>query len=180
MTATLRWLPGPGPGCVPAIAIEAPRSRAHWSQARRLLLEYVEGAAAALRVDIREIKPRYWLEAETPATHYRGHDNLLLLAHHADEAVGVAGLQVHGDTAEVVRMYVRPTYRRRGIAVALLDGLRDEALRRGVRRLSLNTDPVGMAPAFRLYQRYGFRAVGPHRIDGVELLTMELVLTDPR
>jgi hypothetical protein len=35
-----------------------------------------------------------------------------------------------------------------------------------------------MAPAVRLYQRHGFGAVRAHLIDGIELLTTELVLTD--
>jgi len=184
MTATLRWLPGPGHGPVPgpavAITVRAARSRTDWSHARRLLLEYVECAAVSLGFDVAEVAPRVWQEAEVPSARYHHPNSVLLLARHGDEPVGIGGLHVHGDAAEVVRMYVRPPYRRRGIAGALLDGLHEEALRRGVRRLYLGTDPVAMAAAVRLYQRFGFRAGGTQWSDGIEFLRMELVLTDPR
>jgi GNAT superfamily N-acetyltransferase len=119
------------------------------------------------------------LEVEDPSGRYRSPGSLLLVARGEGEPVGIAGLHLHGESAEVVRMYVRPQYRGRGVAVALLDRLRHEALRRGTRRLRLETDPVSMAAAARLYQRYGFRIVGAHMNEHVEFLDMELVLGPP-
>ncbi len=177
MTATLGWLPRPrGPGPVEALSVEVAGSRTDWSHARRLLLEYLECASAAIGIDVAHIAPRIWQEVEAPAARYRSPDSLLLVARQSDEPVGIAGLHVSGRSAEVVRMYVRPPHRRRGVAVALLDGLREEAWRRGVRRLYLGTDPVGMAPAVRLYERYGFQLVGTEPIDGFEFVRMELLL----
>ncbi len=164
---------------MPAITIETARSQEHWSDARHLMLEYLECATAGFGIGIADVSPHVWLEVGDPSARYGSPGSLLLVARGEGEPVGIAGLHLHGDTAEVVRMYVRPQYRGRGVAIALLDRLRDEALRRGTRRLRLTTDPVSMAAAARLYRRYGFRIVGAHMNQHVEFLDMELMLGPP-
>jgi GNAT superfamily N-acetyltransferase len=65
---------------------------------------------------------------------------------------------------EAKRLYVRPAYRRRGVAAALLARLIAEARRSGYRHLY--GDTLGtMAPALDLYRGLGFLEVGPYSDD---------------
>jgi putative acetyltransferase len=75
-------------------------------------------------------------------------------------AVGCAGVALFDGFAELKRMYVRATYRGRGIAEVLL--ARIEAVTRdaGIERLCLETGTVQHA-AMRFYARVGFSVCGP-------------------
>ena len=55
-------------------------------------------------------------------------------------------------------LFVDPPSRRSGVALALLDAVRAAAERRGVLRLSVQTENDN-DPALRLYERYGFERV---------------------
>lgn len=68
---------------------------------------------------------------------------------------------------EIKRMFVRPAYRGRGIGRGVLDRLIDEARRRGVTLLRLETG-IDQVEAIALYERAGFRRChpfGPYRED---------------
>ena len=67
-----------------------------------------------------------------------------------------------GDVAygEVKRMYVRPAFRGQGFGRAILDRLADGARERGVSVLRLETG-IHQVEAIGLYERAGFRAIGP-------------------
>jgi putative acetyltransferase len=78
----------------------------------------------------------------------------------AGEVVGIAALVQQGDAAELKRMYVPPSQRGRGTARALLAWLQAQALRRGVRRLQLETG-IHQPEAIGLYERAGFVRRGP-------------------
>lgn len=53
-------------------------------------------------------------------------------------------------------------HRRKGVAAVMLQHILDEVLRRGYRRLSLETGSAGaFEPARQLYARFGFRRCGP-------------------
>ena len=59
-------------------------------------------------------------------------------------------------------MRTADAYRRRGVASALLEHLVTEAMRRGYRRLSLETEAMDyFEPARRLYAAFGFIECGP-------------------
>ena len=85
-----------------------------------------------------------------------------------DEAVPVAcgALKLHGDgTAEIKRMYVKPAYRRMGLAKQILEALEQRALTLGVHTLQLETNPA-FTGAVALYQQIGFTQIepfGPYR-----------------
>jgi putative acetyltransferase len=77
------------------------------------------------------------------------------------EAAGCGGVKLFGtEYAEVKRMYVRPSHRRRGIGRAVLDHLAGYARARGVRLLRLETG-VFQTEAIALYERYGFERRAP-------------------
>ncbi|WP_254427307.1 GNAT family N-acetyltransferase [Rhodanobacter sp. C01] len=64
--------------------------------------------------------------------------------------------------AEIKSMRTSRRHRRRGVAAAMLQHILDEALRRGYRRLSLETGSASaFEPARQLYVRFGFRPCGP-------------------
>ncbi len=69
---------------------------------------------------------------------------------------GCAGLRRHdNDAAELKRMYVRPQYRRRGVARWLLRAVEDRARDLGYRRLLLETG-AAQPEAIALYEACGY------------------------
>jgi putative acetyltransferase len=70
-------------------------------------------------------------------------------------AVGCGGVAFDDGLAEVKRMYVRPTARGKNVAGAILGRLEEEAGRRGIARLVLETGDERHA-AIHFYERAGF------------------------
>ncbi len=84
---------------------------------------------------------------------------VLLVAWLADQPIGCAGLRRLDDkTAAVSRVFVSPSYRRRGVGRLLMQSLERQATRHGVRRLRLDTRH-DLAEARALYGATGFREV---------------------
>jgi putative acetyltransferase len=84
----------------------------------------------------------------------------LLVAREDGTAVACGALRRHaGHTAEVKRMYTRPTHRGRGIGGRLLDEIEAIALKEGFTRLVLETGHRHTA-AWRVYERAGFDRCG--------------------
>jgi putative acetyltransferase len=75
------------------------------------------------------------------------------IAHDGADLVGCGGVALFGDFAEVKRMYVRPAWRGRGVADAIMDRLIAEAA--GLSCLRLETGD-NFVPATRFYRRRGF------------------------
>ena len=80
---------------------------------------------------------------------------LFFVARQACQPIGCGGVAFHDGLAELKRMYVRPAARRRGAAQAMLARLEEEASRRGMGRLVLETGDAQHA-AIRFYERAGF------------------------
>lgn len=82
--------------------------------------------------------------------------------------VACGGLVRHDDrAAEVKRMFVRPVFRRMGVARRLLHALSEEGARLGYERLVLETGTLQEA-AHRLYRAEGFAPIPcwpPHDAD---------------
>ena len=76
---------------------------------------------------------------------------------------GCAALrELDGWHGEIKSMRTAASYRRRGVAAALLRRVLAEASQRGYRRLSLETGTQPeFAPARALYERFGFQYCGP-------------------
>lgn len=75
------------------------------------------------------------------------------------KAVGCGGLRPLDDTsAEIKRMYVRPSHRGRGLSRRILTELESTALGLGWSRLMLETGPAQIA-AMGLYQATGYRRI---------------------
>jgi ribosomal protein S18 acetylase RimI-like enzyme len=90
----------------------------------------------------------------------------LLVARLDHEPVGVGALRpVDETTAEIKRMYVRPTGQGRGIGRAILTGLVQHAIRKKYETVRLETLRF-MTAARAMYRSYGF--VETARFDGSE------------
>jgi [ribosomal protein S18]-alanine N-acetyltransferase len=79
-----------------------------------------------------------------------------------EDIIGYAGLSVNSDEAWVQNIAVRRDRQRNGIGRILLEALLAEADRRGAATVLLEV-AVNNGPAQRLYDRYGFQAVGLRR-----------------
>ncbi|MBR1558946.1 MAG: GNAT family N-acetyltransferase [Clostridia bacterium] len=99
---------------------------------------------------------RYYAEALADGTH------TACLAFDGDEFVGAGGVSYYrvmptyhdptGRKAYIMNMYVRPAYRRRGIATHMLDLLVADARAKGVGSIALEATAAGRP----LYEKYGF------------------------
>lgn len=86
----------------------------------------------------------------------------LLLAFSGDDAVGTAAMQpIAPGTAEIKRMYVEPSQRRRGLGGAMLDALVTTARASGYERIRLDS-PDFMTAAHTLYRACGFVDIKPY------------------
>lgn len=84
------------------------------------------------------------------------------LAFDGEDFVGAGGVSYYrvmptyhnptGRKAYIMNMYVRPAYRRRGIATQMLDLLVADARQRGIQSISLEATDAGRP----LYTKYGF------------------------
>jgi putative acetyltransferase len=77
-------------------------------------------------------------------------------------SVGIGALKDYGDgVGEVKRMYTLPAVRGQRVGAALLARIEDLARDRGIGRLVLETgEAEGFTPAYRLYERGGFKPCG--------------------
>lgn len=114
-----------------------------------------------------------------------GDERLTLLAWEGDEVVGVVGgfrTPEHPEVVDLVSMWTRPSTRRSGVGVALVQGVLDWARSVGAERVELWV-VRGNEPAQRLYERMGFHVTDahqPHPNDPcAQEVRMVLVLTRP-
>lgn len=102
-------------------------------------------------------------ELENPLKKYGPPSGCLLLAFWNHEPAGCVAIQPleEKETCEMKRLYVRPQYRKHGIADELVKLLLTDARERGYERMVLDT-LNRLEPAIRLYVRYGFTHTSPY------------------
>jgi len=113
-----------------------------------------------------EMISRYWgrpagdAEIDAYERDEQNHDVPVFLVVSRDgEDAGCLGMRFLGDGAgELTRMFVRVPFRGRGAASALLAAMEDEALRRGVTVLRLDTR-TDLVEARNLYAKHGFAEI---------------------
>jgi len=80
---------------------------------------------------------------------------------HEGLAAGCGGIKLFApDYGEIKRMYVRPQFRRLGLAKRMLGHLSEYALAKGIRVLRLETG-IFQPEAIALYESEGFRQIPP-------------------
>ncbi|QSG14245.1 GNAT family N-acetyltransferase [Halapricum desulfuricans] len=98
-----------------------------------------------------------------------------LVADLGGDIVGMGGLTIDGETAEVFRMRVDPDYQRSGLGSALLDRLERAARERGATRLLAETARRQQA-ATEFYPAHGFEEQGRRSFGEYELIQFERLL----
>jgi GNAT superfamily N-acetyltransferase len=123
---------------------------------RDLVVEYENALPAELRHAALQ------RELENLRRNY-GPPNALFVATVADAPAGcVALIPLDASTGVIQRLYVKPSYRKLGVARALLAGLIDVARRRGHSRVVLDTDRERLRAAYTLYLALGFERCDPY------------------
>jgi len=94
------------------------------------------------------------------------------------EPVACGGLKRYSDEdVEIKRVWVEPEYRRKGIAVSIMDKLEGKALVQGYKRLILQTRPI-MPDAVGLYAKLGYEQIDNYppydKLDGAVCYAKEV------
>lgn len=147
------------------------KEEAHWEKARGLVLEYA--SALDFDLDFQGFKA----EVESLADEYGDPKGCFLLAEEEGAFVGCVGLRALSDeTCELKRLFVAPSKRGMKLGFFLVEGIVEQARKRGFFRMRLDTVP-GMDTAIGIYGIMGFKLIDPYRHNPIEGATyMELVL----
>lgn len=85
-----------------------------------------------------------------------------LLANYDSNLVGCAGLiKINDDIGELTRMYVKPSYQRKGIGRALFTAISSEARQIGYSKIVLDS-PGFLKEAHAFYYSFGFQKIQPY------------------
>jgi ribosomal protein S18 acetylase RimI-like enzyme len=98
----------------------------------------------------------------------------VIIAVEEDTIAGTVTLEIKDDGAHVRSMAVRPSYRGRGVARALLTEVERRAKEQGLTLLKLSTTPF-LEAAIRLYRAHGYedRANGKRDMFGTALIPLQ-------
>ncbi|MFD2598695.1 GNAT family N-acetyltransferase [Sphingobacterium corticis] len=102
---------------------------------------------------------------------------------HADRLIGVLGLVAYdhrfsflsfsaGCVAEVVRLYIDPSHRRRGLAANMVDKLISYARHQKIHTLYLHTHPF-LTGAYDFWLKMGFETVAEREHSGFDTIHMQ-------
>ena len=143
----------------PVVAVFVASTEEQREQVRELVAETMEQMAAKLDI----VPTRFAQELEAFDDLYGGERGRALLATVDGKPAGCVVMRPMGPgDAEIRRMYVRASYRRRGIARSLVRAATQEATLLGFRRVVLMTSEE-FAGAVPLYRSEGFAAIEPYR-----------------
>jgi ribosomal protein S18 acetylase RimI-like enzyme len=162
-----------------SVVIAAAAGATDLAQARQLIGEYF--ATSAADPDFSRCLAAQGAAAELAGLpgDYSPPRGRLLLARFGAEVAGCIALRpLPGDAAacEMKRLFVRPAFRGKGVARALVDALLREAAAAGYRRMVLDTLP-SMRAAQALYRETGFEVLAPsssHPVAGAVLMQKDL------
>lgn len=138
---------------------------------RELVVEYEQ----SLPQDLRH--PDFQQQLQQLDVHY-GPPNAAFVAT-IDGLPGgcVALTQLNASTSIVKKLYVKPEYRKLGLARALLSAVLDLSRERGLERIVLDTERDRLPAAYKLYLSLGFTECEPYgKVDYPGPTFMELKL----
>lgn len=147
-------------------------SPAHVAQARELFLEYAQSLGMNLCFQ------NFEQELAGLPGDYASPDGRLLLAEYEGQLAGCAALHKWEiGICEMKRLYLRPSFRGKGLGRALAEAIIAEARNIGYRRMRLDTIEPIMRDAVEMYRKLGFREIAPYRPNPIAgAMYMELQL----
>lgn len=141
----------------PELKMEKAEGDKDYEKAKTLFKEYAESLSYTL--DIHGFQK----EIENLPGEYAPPDGFILLAYIKDDLAGCVALKrLKEDTCEMLRMFVRPDFRQRGIGRAMAEKTIDEARKIGYKKMWLDM-VESMKHALGLYQSMGFVKIKPFR-----------------
>jgi GNAT superfamily N-acetyltransferase len=147
-------------------------SPAQVAQARELFLEYAQSLGVNLCFQNFEQEL-----AELPGQ-YAPPDGRLLLAEYEGHLAGCVALHKwEPGVCEMKRLYLRPSFRRKGLGRVLAEAIISEARNIGYQDMRLDTIEPIMKDAVEMYRKLGFREIAPYRpnpIAGAMYMELEL------
>jgi putative acetyltransferase len=149
--------------------VESPAQVAH---ARQLFLEY----AQSLGVDL--CFQNFEQELVGLPGHYAPPDGRLLLAEYEGQLAGCVALhQWEPRVCEMKRLYLRPSFRGKGLGRVIANTIIAEARNIGYQHMRLDTIEPIMKDAVEMYRKIGFREIAPYRSNPIAgAMYMELQL----
>jgi putative acetyltransferase len=120
---------------------------------KRLNLEWLDGYGLTESHDIAML--------DDPDGMIINANGMIFLARDNDAIIGSAGIvedHHHKDDYELIKMFVSPAYRGKGIAKLLLDHCLEEARKRGAKKMILFSSSK-LQTALKMYGQYGFQHV---------------------
>jgi putative acetyltransferase len=147
-------------------------SAAQVAHTRELFLEYAQSLGMNLCFQNFEQEL-----TDLPGS-YAPPDGRLLLAEYAGQLVGCVALHKWEDgICEMKRLYLRPSFRGKGLGRVLAEAMIAEARTVGYQRMRLDTIEPIMKDAVEMYRKLGFREIEPYRANPIPgAMYMELRL----
>ena len=115
--------------------------------------------------------------ATLPGKYAPPHGRLYLARIDGEIAGCIALRKLEDGVCEMKRLYLRESVRGRGVGLALIEKLIEDAKAIGYRRMRLDTHPPKMGKAVRIYEAHGFFEIPPYYDNPHEdVLFMEKIL----
>jgi GNAT superfamily N-acetyltransferase len=147
-------------------------SLAQVAQARELFQEYAQSLGVNLCFQ------NFEQELAGLPGHYAPPDGRLLLAEYDGQLAGCVALHKWDDgICEMKRLYLRPSFRGKGLGRAIAEKIIADASSIGYQRMRLDTIEPLMKDAVEMYRKLGFREIAPYRPNPIAgAMYMELQL----
>jgi len=157
---------------IPGLTLVQAERPAHVAQARGLFLEYAKSLGVNLCFQ------NFEQELAGLPGHYAPPDGRLLLAEYDGQLAGCVALHKWEDgICEMKRLYLRPSFRRKGLGRAIAEKIIAESRSIGYQRMRLDTIEPLMKDAVEMYRKLGFREIAPYRPNPIAgAMYMELQL----
>jgi putative acetyltransferase len=147
-------------------------SSAQVAQARELFLEYEQSLGVKLCFQ------NFDQELAGLPGHYAPPDGRLLLAEYEGRLAGCVALHSwEPGVCEMKRLYLRPSFRGKGLGRVIAETVIAQARNLGYQHMRLDTIEPIMKDAVEMYRRLGFREIAPYRPNPIAgAMYMELQL----
>ena len=147
-------------------------SSAQIAEARELFLEYAQSLGMNLCFQ------NFEQELAGLPGHYAPPDGRLLLAEYKGLLAGCVALHKwENGVCEMKRLYLRPSFRGKGLGRAIAETVIAEARSIGYQRMRLDTIEPIMKDAVEMYRKLGFQEIAPYRPNPIAgAMYMELKL----